>query len=283
MAKNKKAKYSNLNAGKANNSSPRVEVEKSDGKRYKFESSVKVPNIDEILEAASDFDSFGVSDLVINRKHEVVVSEDGKLKAVPRGVEEIQALGDQVAEEAEREQEESKRKMREIMGKAVSTPQSVEALREVASSTVTGDRKKILEQEMNERQQIEDAKNAVIEAREERRRMQKRAVVDLLIKKDSKEETNLLHDEDTAENVDNEAEVNNASIADADIGNAVVEASETDVEMSDDDFFASLYGEDDNLASEVTEETSEDVEVNEEFKQEIIPEDIGIGSFDDFL
>ncbi len=280
MAKNKKAKYSNLNAGKSNNVSSKVETEKSDGKRYKFVSSVKVPNINEILEAASDFDSFGVSDIVINRKHEVVVSEDGKLKAVPNGIEEIQSLGNQVAEEAEREQEESKRKMREIMGKAVSTPQSVEALREVASSTATGDRKKILEQEMHERQQIEDAKNAVIEAREERRRMQKRAVVDLLIKKDSKEEDNDAVAEEVVETLEAEVETD-----------AILTSEETEAEitdLSDDDFFASLYNEED-ASSDVNEPdddftgTGEVTDKDEEFKQEFLPEDSGIGSFDDFL
>lgn len=179
MAKNKKAKNSRLNSSPAVNMNKTENV--SEGKKYAFTSGVKVPNMKEILAAASDFDSLGVADIEVNVTHDVLVTDDGKLKAVPQGFEELQRLGNQVAESEERAREERKR----MLQKAVSIPQSVEDLRAVASSQLSDERRATVEREMRERIENEELENAKIAARAERRKMQQRAVVDLLIKKEN--------------------------------------------------------------------------------------------------
>lgn len=273
MAKNKKTKNTSSTSSSSNSS--------ADGRKYKFVSSVKVPDMSDILLAASDFDSYGVADVVINKQLDMVMTPDGHMKAVPQGIDEIQKLGRQVAEEEERLQEERRIKMQQIMNNAVSTPQSVEDLRVVASSKLSDERRKIVEKEMSERLEQEAVENAKQEAREERRKMQQRAVVDLLIKKENK----AVNTSEAAidDNLDNRQSACVTSVI-----NPITEErpnqerfdSEVSLDNNDeDDFFASLY--DENQSEENIEVESD----AEEIQNEVLPQSEGNirDSFEDFL
>lgn len=266
MAKYKKAKNSKLNSVITNNGSSN----ENDGKKYSFVSGVKVPDMKEILAAASDFDSYGVADIEVNQTHDVIVTDNGNLKAVPQGISELQKLGDQVAEDEAKAQEERRR----MLNRAISSPQSVESLRQVASSQLTDERRAIVERELKEREEIENAENAKMAARAERRMMQQRAVVDLLIKKE-----NRIDETEEKTSVD--------EIEEAEVETTIDEVVKDDVEVISEELNSSDDVIEEEVISTVEHETVEVIDSKEDIVEdkveETIKDEYSDMSIDDFF
>ena len=100
-------------------------------RKYEVLPGVKIPEYKEIVEAASDFSTPGVEDLAIKSQFRVL--PDGTHDAATREeLESMRQLGEEVAKEETKAQEEARKKMEKIKEKAV-TQISMSDLRKAAS------------------------------------------------------------------------------------------------------------------------------------------------------
>lgn len=149
-------------------------------RRYEILEGVKVPDFKTLKEASSDFAESGVEDVEIKPSVHTfdAVAESTADRVNPAEIEKLVALGSEVAESEERASAESKRKMAEIMQRAVTQSASIDDLKK--SAIQHANEEKLAEIERREKE--EEARIAEEEekkrVREERRALQRKQLED---------------------------------------------------------------------------------------------------------
>lgn len=156
-------------------------------KKYTILPGVKTPDIKAILGAASDFSSPGVESLNIKNFEHIVGSTTSVKAPTAEEIASLNSLGDKVAAEESRVQEESRKKMQAIKNTAVMAPEDLSSLQKTAAKVVSAEKREIIEKEQAEiakKQAEEEAKNKM---REERRLAQQKALEEALARKKEEE------------------------------------------------------------------------------------------------
>ena len=149
-------------------------------RKYEILEGVKVPDFKTLKEASSDFAESGVDDVEIKTQIRTYdpVEAANKDRVNPGEIEKLVALGSEVAENEERASAESKRKMAEIMQRAVTQSASIDDLKKTAIKNANEE--KLAEIERREKE--EEARIAEEEekkrVREERRALQRKQLED---------------------------------------------------------------------------------------------------------
>ena len=143
-------------------------------KKYEILPGVEIPDIKKIQEAASDFSISEVGDVELK-----TITIQPVAKAVTPAVSSadlnnLQSLGDKVAEDEERSKAESRAKMDKIMNKAVQAPESIFDLKASHMAQVNEEKRKQIEEDMKEADAQKAEEEAKNKAREERRQLQQR-------------------------------------------------------------------------------------------------------------
>ena len=149
-------------------------------RKYEILEGVKVPDFKTLKEASSDFAESGVDDVEIMTQIRTYdpVEAANQDRVNPGEIEKLVALGSEVAENEERASAESKRKMAEIMQRAVTQSASIDDLKK--SAIKHANEEKLAEIERREKE--EEARIAEEEekkrVREERRALQRKQLED---------------------------------------------------------------------------------------------------------
>ena len=146
-------------------------------RKYEILPGVSVPDMKTLAEASHNYDEVGV--------------EQFEVKAVPRymadgtpdvataaELEQLKALGVQVAEAEVRQSEESRKRMESIMSSAVQPPSTLNDLKKDAAKKISGEKKKQLEESMREQEEARAEEEAKQKAREDRRKLQHQMLED---------------------------------------------------------------------------------------------------------
>ena len=149
-------------------------------RKYEILEGVKVPDFKTLKEASSDFSESGVDDVEIRtdiRTYDAVAAATAD-RVNPGEIEKLVALGSEVAENEEKASAESKRKMAEIMQRAVTQSASIDDLKK--SAIQHANEEKLAEIERREKEEAariaeEEEKKRV---REERRALQRKQLED---------------------------------------------------------------------------------------------------------
>lgn len=150
-------------------------------RKYNILPGIPTPDMDEILWASSDYSDPGVSDVDVYTRGVDVKSPSVSRAVAPESAElnELQRLGEKVAEEEEKAKLESQRVMDSIKNRAVIGPASLDALKNTSERSVSPERKAQIDAEMKVREEEESKKREIEQARADRRSMQRRAVEEL--------------------------------------------------------------------------------------------------------
>lgn len=150
-------------------------------RKYNILPGIPTPDMDEILWASSDYSDPGVSDVNVYTRNVDAKSPNVSRAAAPESAElnELQKLGEKVAEEEEKAKLESQRVMDSIKNRAVIGPASLDALKNTSERSVSPERKAQIDAEMKVREEEESKKREIEQARADRRSMQRRAVEEL--------------------------------------------------------------------------------------------------------
>lgn len=150
-------------------------------RKYNILPGIPTPDMDEILWASSDYSDPGVSDVNVYTRNIDAKSPNVSRAAAPESAElnELQRLGEKVAEEEEKAKLESQRVMESIKNRAVIGPASLDALKNTSERSVSPERKAQIDAEMKVREEEESKKREIEQARADRRSMQRRAVEEL--------------------------------------------------------------------------------------------------------
>ena len=149
-------------------------------RKYEILEGVKVPDFKTLKEASSDFSESGVDDVEIRtdiHTYDAVATATAD-RVNPGEIEKLVALGSEVAENEEKASAESKRKMAEIMQRAVTQSASIDDLKK--SAIQHANEEKLAEIERREKEEAariaeEEEKKRV---REERRALQRKQLED---------------------------------------------------------------------------------------------------------
>lgn len=150
-------------------------------RKYNILPGIPTPDMDEILWASSDYSDPGVSDVNVYTRNVDAKSPNVSRAAISESAEfnELQRLGEKVAEEEEKAKLESQRVMDSIKNRAVIGPASLDVLKNTSERSVSPERKAQIDAEMKVREEEESKKREIEQARADRRSMQRRAVEEL--------------------------------------------------------------------------------------------------------
>lgn len=150
-------------------------------RKYNILPGIPTPDMDEILWASSDYSDPGVSDVNVYTRNIDAKSPNVSRAAISESAElnELQKLGEKVAEEEEKAKLESQRVMDSIKNRAVIGPASLDVLKNTSERSVSPERKAQIDAEMKVREEEESKKREIEQARADRRSMQRRAVEEL--------------------------------------------------------------------------------------------------------
>ena len=143
-------------------------------KKYEILPGVEIPDIKKIQEAASDFSISEVGNVEIKTITIQPIAEATTPAVSAADLNQLQSLGDKVAENEERSKAESRAKMDKIMNKAVSAPESIFDLKASHIAQVNEEKRKQIEEEMKEADAQKAEEEAKNKAREERRQLQQK-------------------------------------------------------------------------------------------------------------
>lgn len=159
-------------------------------RKYKILPGVPMPDLKQILEASSDYSDPG--ELTVStsarkeRETKVVTTKD----LTPEEVKYLQELGLEVAQAVDEANLESQRKMDEIKNRSVVAPVTMDNLRETAAASIEDEDKKAeVQRHLDELAKEKEKEEELKRQRMERRAKQKRAVEDLLKKKEEGADT----------------------------------------------------------------------------------------------
>lgn len=157
-------------------------------KKYEVLPGVAIPDLKTIISAASDFSNEGVETVNVRTTNSRVDRPRVEI-SVPTNedINKLQQLGNAVAEEEERSQEESRRRMEAIKNSVV-TAETMSGLRASAVERMTDEQKAEMERIAQEEAAKKAEEEAKIKAREERRLQQQKALEESLALKAAKEE-----------------------------------------------------------------------------------------------
>jgi len=155
-------------------------------RKYEVLPGVKLPDLNTIRAAASDFSVSGVDDFEIKAQHRIM--PDGTPDAATSDeLKRLQNLGAEVAAAEAKAMAESQKKMNSILESAV-TEVSLDDLKETAEKTLSEERKAEIEKIKAEEEAARAEEEAKNKAREERRLMQQQALEESLARKAAKAE-----------------------------------------------------------------------------------------------
>lgn len=143
-------------------------------KKYEILPGVEIPDIKKIQEAASDFSISEVGNVEIKTITIQPIAEATTPAVSAADLNQLQSLGDKVAENEERSKAESRAKMDKIMNKAVSAPESIFDLKASHIAQVNEEKRKQIEEDMKEADAQKAEEEAKNKAREERRQLQQK-------------------------------------------------------------------------------------------------------------
>ena len=149
-------------------------------RKYEILPGVKLPDMQTIREASSNFEESGVDDMAIDSFVNAAAAVEAATpqRLTPEEIKRLQELGDEVAEKEAREAEESRKKMAEIMRSAVTQSASLDDLKQTAIQQASEEKLVEIEQrqkEEAERLAEEEEKQRI---REERRALQRKQLED---------------------------------------------------------------------------------------------------------
>lgn len=179
-------------------------------RKYKILPGVPMPDLKQILEASSDYSDPG--ELTVStsarkeRETKVVTTKD----LTPEEVKYLQELGLEVAQAVDEANLESQRKMDEIKNRSVVAPVTMDNLRETAAASIEDEDKKAeVQRHLDELAKEKEKEEELKRQRMERRAKQKRAVEDLLKKKEEGADTKTNASQPSKETqADNSGELN---------------------------------------------------------------------------
>lgn len=143
-------------------------------KKYEVLPGVEIPDIKKIQEAASDFSISEVGEVETRNITLQPVVQTVASSVNPGDLNELQQLGDKVAEDEEKSKAESRARMDKIMSKAVQAPESIFDLKTSHIAQLNEEKRKQLEEDMKEAEKAQAEEDAKNKAREERRQFQQR-------------------------------------------------------------------------------------------------------------
>lgn len=269
------------------------------GKKYEILPGTAVPNMKDILAAASDFSTPGVENLQIKGEH--INSNGGKSYSLDdvindlhtmneEDLKKLQALGDEVSESEARAQEESRRKMEAIMNNAVIAPESLSQLRDRAASEVSEEKKAEIEKLRQEQEAKEAEERAKAKAREERRQMQRQAMLDSRAKAEEEAQNAGIPDSvEDAENSSATTESAESTVAEPEVSENVdasnVVDESVDLEVSEDTNTASTAPEntDTSVDTPTAASDSNDTDSSSNDGDDILSSDDTLDDFSEFL
>ena len=151
-------------------------------RKYQILPGVKLPDYKTLKEASSDFEISGLED--VNFKAPVTMSDSQATREnlSAEDVKRLMELGDEVADNEERQAEESKRKMQAILQNAVTQSATLDDLKKSAILQASDEKRAELEQREKEEAAKKAEEDEKKRMREERRAMQK-ANLDAVIAK----------------------------------------------------------------------------------------------------
>ena len=201
-------------------------------RKYEILEGVKVPDFKALKEASSDFAESGVEEVEIktNARAFDASSSASSGRVNPGEIEKLVALGSEVAESEERASAESKRKMAEIMQRAVTQSASIDDLKR--SAIKQANEEKLAEIERREKEEKariaeEEEKKRI---REERRALQRKQLEDARAR--AQEAANAANEKN--ESVETETEIPSAEVEDTS-AEPVNEAPENNPEPANDE------------------------------------------------
>ncbi len=143
-------------------------------KKYEILPGVEIPDIKKIQEAASDFSISDVGQVEIKTITIQPIAEATTPAVSAEELNQLQSLGEKVAQNEERSKAESRAKMDKIMNKAVTAPESIFDLKASHIAQVNEEKRKQIEEEMKEADAQKAEEEAKNKAREERRQLQQK-------------------------------------------------------------------------------------------------------------
>lgn len=149
-------------------------------RKYEILPGVAVPDIKSIVDAASDFSVSGVEDVAI-KEHHNGNNQQNPIKVTGAAVDELNKLGNQVAEEEEKAAEESRRVMEAI--KAQAQVADLSELKKAAEENMTPEKREEIQREQEALAAARAEEEAKAKAREERRLQQQKALEESLARK----------------------------------------------------------------------------------------------------
>ena len=149
-------------------------------RKYEILEGVKVPDFKTLKEASSDFAESGVDDVEIKTQIRTYdpVETANQDRVNPGEIEKLVALGSEVAENEERASAESKRKMAEIMQRAVTQSASIDDLKKSAIKHANEEKLAEIERREKEEQARIAEEEEKKRVREERRALQRKQLED---------------------------------------------------------------------------------------------------------
>ena len=169
-------------------------------RKYQILPGVKLPDYKTLKEASSDFEISGLED--VNFKAPVTMSDTQATREnlTADDVKRLMELGDEVADNEEKQAEESKRKMQAILQNAVTQSATLDDLKKSAILHASDEKRAELEQREKEEAAKKAEEDEKKRMREERRAMQKANLDAVIAKKAAAEEA--ASDDGNAENVE---------------------------------------------------------------------------------
>ena len=156
-------------------------------KKYEILPGVQIPDLSQILNAASDFSAPGVEGIEIDHKRKSSYETKSSASSSGADISELQALGDKVAEDEAKAQEESRRRMEAIKSQVIA-PESLSDLSKHAATEMSEERRAEIEKRMEEQKKAQEIEEAKRKAREERRLQQQKALEESLARKAAAQE-----------------------------------------------------------------------------------------------
>ncbi len=149
-------------------------------RKYEILEGVKVPDFKTLKEASSDFAESGVDDVEIKTQIRTYdpVEAANQDRVNPGEIEKLVALGSEVAENEERASAESKRKMAEIMQRAVTQSATIDDLKKTAIKNANEEKLAEIERREKEEQARIAEEEEKKRVREERRALQRKQLED---------------------------------------------------------------------------------------------------------
>ena len=172
-------------------------------RKYELLPGVELPDIDAIKHAASDFSASGIDSVEVKAHAPRIMPDGHPDAATSEEMRRMQALGDQIAADEEKQASESRARMNVILSTAVQAPETLTNLKLDNYNKVSDEDRARIEADLKAEKERKEEEDAKIRAREERRLLQQRMLEEAR-ERASREQSKSKDEEDRLEREDDD-------------------------------------------------------------------------------